>query len=202
MARLRTFIAVPLGKVIQDRCAVLQEELGRAGADLKWVEYENLHVSLLFLGEVDERDVLDVCRATTDACKGHAPFVLTVEGVGCFPNPRRPRVVWTGLSEGGPEVIALHDALEPPLLDLGCYRREDRQYTPHVTLGRVKGEHGTDCLAAALARHADWHGGTIDVREVHVLSSQLTPKGPIYAVLSRARLQSSERPSAEREEAE
>ena len=196
MARLRTFIAVPLGKAIQDRCAALQQELGRGGADLKWVEYENLHVSLLFLGEVDERDVPDVCRVTTTACADLEAFTLTVEGVGCFPNPRRPRVVWVGLSEGGPELVALHDAVEAPLLDLGCYRREERQYTPHVTLGRVKGERGTDRLAAALAHHAGWHGGTALVREVHVLSSQLTPQGPIYGILSRAHLRVPGRPDA------
>jgi 2'-5' RNA ligase len=188
MARLRTFIAVDLGKAIRDRCVELQETLARAGADVKWVEVDNLHVTLLFLGEVVDRDVPALCKAVADCCAEQNPFMLSVESVGCFPNSRRPRVVWAGVGAGSAELIALHDDLEPPLLDLGCYRREDRQYTPHVTLGRVQGDGSTDVLAAALARQAKWRGGETEVREVRVLSSELRAQGPVYTVLSRAKL--------------
>jgi RNA 2',3'-cyclic 3'-phosphodiesterase len=188
MARLRTFIAVDLGKTIRDRCAALQENLARTGADVKWVEVGNLHVSLLFLGEVDEREITQLCRAVNHACAERPAFTMSVETVGCFPNPRRPRVVWVGVGEGREDLVALHDALEPPLLDLGCYRRENRQYTPHITLGRVRSEQANDDLAAALLRFATWRGSDTEVQEVQVLSSQLTPQGPVYAVLSRARL--------------
>ena len=188
MARLRTFIAVDLGPAIRARCVSLQETLARAGTDVKWVEEENLHVTLLFLGEVDDRDLPALCRAVGETCARHGGFTMSVEGVGCFPNPRRPRVVWVGVGQGQQELIALHDDLEDPLLELGCYRREERQYTPHITLGRVKGDRPTDRLASALGRHAGWRGGEIPVREVLVLSSELTPQGPVYTVLSRAKL--------------
>jgi 2'-5' RNA ligase len=188
MARLRTFIAVELDPGLRDRCVALQEKLARTGTDVKWVEQENIHVSLLFLGEVGDREVPDVCRVVSDCCTQQEGFTLTLEGVGCFPNPRRPRVVWVGVSDGAPELAKLHEALEPPLLELGCYRREERQYTPHITLGRVKSDHPTDRLAVALARSGNWRGGSMEVREVHVLSSELTPKGPIYTVLSRGKL--------------
>jgi 2'-5' RNA ligase len=188
MARLRTFIAIDLGKTIRDRCLALQETLARGGAEVKWVEEENLHLTLLFLGEVEDRDLPALCQAVADCCALHNPFPLSVETVGCFPNPRRPRVVWVGVGAGSAEVCALHDALEPPLMELGCYRREERAYTPHITLGRVKGERSTTALATALARQANWRGGETDVREVRVLSSELTPQGPIYTVLSRAKL--------------
>jgi 2'-5' RNA ligase len=85
-------------------------------------------------------------------------------------------------------VVAVHDALEAPLLDLGCYRREERQYTPHLTLGRIKSDSPTDKLAPLLARHAGWTGGTTKVGEIHIMSSELTSQGPFYSVLSRARL--------------
>jgi 2'-5' RNA ligase len=188
MARLRTFIAVDLGPTIRDRLVALQETLGRSGGDIKWVEPDNLHVTLLFLGEVEDRTVATLCQAVADCCAGQDAFSLSVASVGCFPNPRRPRILWAGIGEGADKLVALHDALEPPLLALGCYRREERQYTPHVTLGRVKGEHGTADLAAALTKQAKWRGGETDVREVRVLSSELTPQGPVYTVLSRARL--------------
>jgi 2'-5' RNA ligase len=188
MARLRTFIALDLGKPVRDRLVLLQQALARGGAEVKWVEPENLHLTLLFLGEVDAREVVELCRAVGDACATVAAFRLSVERVGCFPNPRRPRVVWAGVGEGTQEVVALHDALEGPLLELGCYRREDRPYTPHITLGRVRGEGHADALAASITRHAAWQAGATLVREVHVLSSELRPEGPVYTVLSRARL--------------
>jgi 2'-5' RNA ligase len=188
VARLRTFIAVDIGKSIRDRAVALQEKLARTGTDVKWVEPENLHVTLLFLGEVVDRDVPAVCRAVADCCQEHPAFTLSVELAGCFPNPRRPRILWVGIGEGTQELVALHDALEVPLLELGCYRREDRQYTPHITLGRVRSDRPTDSLATELARQAGWKCGTVEVTEVRVMSSQLGSEGPHYTVLSRAPL--------------
>src|SRR5260370_22733359 len=133
MARIRTFIAVDLGKAVRGRLVALQDTLARTGSEVKWVEVENLHVTLLFLGEVDDREVHKVCRIVADAVKEYPAFPMTVETVGCFPNPRRPRVVWVGVGEGTQPLCAIHDALEDPLSDLG-YRREERQYTPHITL--------------------------------------------------------------------
>jgi 2'-5' RNA ligase len=188
MARLRTFIAVGLDKSIRDRLMSLQESLGRSGADVKWVEPENLHVTLLFLGEVIDRDVPDVCRVVGEATAKRVSFPLTVEKASCFGNPRLPRTLWVGVGEGSQELCALHDSLEPPLLDLGCYRREERQYTPHITLGRVKTDRPNDVLAQALARQLGWQGGRELVREILVMSSELTREGPMYTVLSRAKL--------------
>jgi 2'-5' RNA ligase len=188
MARIRTFIGVDIGKDVRSRCVAMQETLSRAGADVKWVEAENLHVTLLFLGEVDDREVADVCRAVALVAGRHESFSLSVAGVGCFPNPRRPRVVWAGIGEGTEELVAIHDALEPPLMELGCYRREERQYTPHLTLGRVQGEQQTESLAAALARKADWQAGSLEVRELLIFSSQLMREGPVYSILGRGKL--------------
>jgi 2'-5' RNA ligase len=188
MTRIRTFIAVAIDKAIRDRAVVLQEALGRAGADVKWVEPENMHVTLLFLGEVEDRTLPAVCRVVAEVAAGLAPFEMSVAGAGCFPNARRPKTLWVGIGEGLQELVALHDALEPPLLELGCYRREERQYTPHLTLGRVKGDAGADELAAALARRSDWQGGQVRVREVLVMSSELRPEGPTYTVLGRGKL--------------
>lgn len=189
--RLRTFIAVDLGKPLRERLVALQAQLAQSGAAVKWVETENLHVTLLFLGEVDERELPPLCRAVSVVCGRHDRFDLRLETVGCFPNPRRPRVVWAGVGAGASELVALHDALEPPLLELGCYRREERQYTPHITLGRVQSDQSADALTATLLKQARWRGGEVEVREVQVMSSQLTPRGPEYAVLSRAKLRKS-----------
>src|SRR5215470_14642284 len=121
MGRLRTFIAVDIGKTIRNRAVALQESLGKTGADVKWVEPENLHVTMLFLGEVDQRDLMSVCRAVAAVAAGIVAFLISIEKAGAFPNARRPRTLWVGVGSGAGEVTALHDALEGPLLDLGCY---------------------------------------------------------------------------------
>ena len=115
-------------------------------------------------------------------------FPLSVEGTGCFPNPRRPRILWVGVGQGLQEMVALHDALEDPLFELGCYRRENRPYTPHITLGRTRTEQPIHELSAALTKYQSFKAGETVIGEVQVMSSQLTPAGPVYTILSRAKL--------------
>jgi 2'-5' RNA ligase len=188
MARLRTFIALDPGKAIRGRIVTLQETLARAASGVKWVEEDNLHVTLLFLGEVDMLDVPKVCNVVSEVTAEHTAFSMTIERAGAFPSLRRPRILWVGVGEGTQEVCSLHDDLEGPLAKLGCYRREERQYTPHITLGRNRAGPANDALSTALAKAAGWKGGETQVSEVLVLSSELTPEGPIYTVLSRGRL--------------
>src|SRR5205807_834515 len=83
----RTCTARDLGQPIGDKAVALQESLARAGSDVKWVEPENLHVTLLFLGEVDDRDVPAVCRAVGACCQERQPFTMSIEHLGCFGNP-------------------------------------------------------------------------------------------------------------------
>ncbi len=187
MARLRTFIAVDLAESQKDRCISLQENVARIGADVKWVSRANLHVTLLFLGEVDDREVPGVCRAAGDCCARFGPFLLSTEALSGFPNSRRPRTIYVGVGDGAEELITLHDVLEKPLLELGCYRREARPFTPHITLGRVKSD-ASDLLAGALQKYRAWQGGATEVHEVLVMSSQLSTAEPVYSVLSRAKL--------------
>ena|SRR5438132_1342182 len=188
MSRLRTFIAIPLESSIRDRLLALQSQLAEPAPDVKWVEAENLHLTLLFLGEVEDREIHSVCRVVSQACALQPAFPMSIEKAGSFGNPRRPRTLWVGVGAGAAEVCALHDALESPLLELGCYRREERAYAPHLTIGRVRSDRPNDALAKLLARHATWQGGQMTVREVHVMSSELERDGPRYTVLSRAKL--------------
>jgi 2'-5' RNA ligase len=187
MARTRTFIAVGLTKPIRDHIVLLQETLAGTGAEVNWVEPQNIHLTLLFLGEVDDREIPAVCRIASDGAKKQAAFSMTVEKAGCFPNPRRPRILWVGVGEGAEPLVALHDDLEIPLQDLG-YRREERRYTPHITLGRVKSERSSDQLVKQLARRTAWKAGEMTVEELLIMGSELKPAGPVYTVLGRAKL--------------
>jgi 2'-5' RNA ligase len=188
MARMRTFIAIPLDDAVRRKATALIEQLGELGPGAKWVQPETLHVTLLFLGEVDAREILDISKAVRSVTAKLPPFEMRVAGVGGFPNLRRPRTVWLGVDEGADEIVQLHDEIEESLLKLGTFRREDRAFTPHITLGRCKGDDVTPEMHDELTNLADWHGGLQIVPGVQILSSELTREGPMYTILSRAKL--------------
>ncbi len=188
MARLRTFIAIDPGADIRAHLHAVQRKLAKEVPDVKWVEEANLHLTLLFLGEVRDRDLSNVCRCVTRSIMGFECFPIEAKGIGCFPNPRRPRVVWAGIGEGAEEAIELHDILETPLYELGCYRREERQFTPHLTLGRTKSDEPGEQLARVIPQYEAWRAGDGFVSEVLIMSSELTSQGPEYTVLGRSKL--------------
>lgn len=188
MARIRTFIAVGVDSGVRAAAAALQRELAKTAPEVRWTTADQMHVTLHFLGDLDDRDLAGVCRAVTKVCTKRPPFRLTVSGVGAFPTARRPKTIWAGLTEGAEELSALHAALAVPLSDLGVYRHEERAYNPHLTLGRLKADAAAPAVAAALPKYADWAGGDTLVTEVRVMSSELRRDGPEYTVLGRAEL--------------
>ena len=111
-----------------------------------------------------------------------------MSGVGGFPNLRRPKILWTDLGDGVEKLKTLHDDLETELLKLGCYRREDRAYTPHLTLGRLTAENREEDWGAILAQYADWHGGISPINEVLIMTSDTKRGEPVYSVVGRAKL--------------
>jgi 2'-5' RNA ligase len=188
VGRNRIFIGVDVCERIRDNAASLQQALARTGAGVKWVSAAGMHITLLFLGEVDNRDLHAVCRAVKEVAAGERPFSLRIAGVGAFPNARRPKVVWAGITVGGETLQRLHDELETRMLDLGCYRKEEREYSPHLTLGRARGESDGFAIAAELAKHGSWDGGLTQVNEILVYTSELERDGPVYTVVGRGEL--------------
>lgn len=185
MARLKLFTGVSVGPAVRSAAAALQQSLAQCGANVKWVEPENLHLTINFLGEVDDRDLHSICRAITAVAKGEPSFRLSVQGVGAFPTTRRPKILWAAVNDGAESLQRIHTVSEPKLLELGVYRREERGYTPHLTLGRVKDEADGQLIAAELPRHSDWRGGDVFVEEVLLFNSDLRREGPVYSVIAR-----------------
>lgn len=188
MARTRTFIGIDIGDGIRKNAVSLQETLAKTGAQVKWAAPEGLHVTLLFLGEVDNRELHAVCKEVAAVAATEAPFVLRVGGVGAFPNARRPKVVWGGITDGAEPLLRLNAGLEERMFELGCYRKEERGYTPHLTLGRAAGDSDAALLAAELPKRLTWDGGRFAVDEVLVFSSDMGRGGPVYTVIGRAPL--------------
>jgi 2'-5' RNA ligase len=137
---------------------------------------------------LDDRDLVAVCKQATTAARREPPFTLCVCGVGAFPTPRRPKVLWGRIAEGAECLLRLHAAIAAPLIQAGVYRKEDRDYTPHLTLGRANADEDSNRLAAEMPKRVGWDGGTTAVDELLVFSSELRRTGPEYAVLARSPL--------------
>jgi 2'-5' RNA ligase len=188
--KLRTFIAVETPPDVVGRAMKLARSLAPTAeaADVKWVSPENLHWTVKFLGDIHPRDLAEICQALAVAARSVAPFRMTVAGAGAFPNIDRPRTLWLGAGEGGECLVALADAIETEMTQIG-FRREGRRYEPHLTIGRVRtGGPAQSELAARLAENTDFDGGAMEVDEVVLFSSELRPSGPVYEALERVEL--------------
>lgn len=186
--KIRTFVAVELSPAVVAQAVRLAELLRLAEADVKWVESPNMHLTLKFLGDVREEDTADVCRVVTKAAAEFEPFDIAVGGAGAFPNARRPRTLWIGVTQGGKELISLQTAIERVLAKRG-FPKEHRAFHPHLTIGRVRdGSPAMVELGQAIQDHADFAAGTSTVREVVVFASYLSSTGSTYEPLGRAAL--------------
>jgi RNA 2',3'-cyclic 3'-phosphodiesterase len=183
----RTFIAVTASPEIRQNAVKLINLLRPIAEGVKWVVPEKLHWTLQFLGDVDELDTPDVCRAVAKAAEELEPFPLEARGAGAFPSPLRPRTLWIGAGEGAREMTALQKAVQRRLAKRG-YRGEQRRYVPHLTIGRAGRKTSPAPLSAELAGLADFEAGSMLVDEVTVYASRLGHEGSTYEVLSRAPL--------------
>lgn len=186
--RVRTFVAVETSEAVRAAAAKVIRRLAKHDAPVKWVEPENMHLTLKFLGEVNSLEIPEVCRGVAEAVAEVAGFSFDIVGVGAFPKIERPRTIWLGVTIGADELAELHKQIEKGLKKLG-YPPENRRFSPHLTLGRVK--HAGPELAelSELVKSLSDHPiGTTAVDEVTVFSSELTREGPVYQALSHASL--------------
>jgi 2'-5' RNA ligase len=185
----RTFIAIPLPDLVGQRLAGWQRELAPEFPGCRWVEPQPFHITLAFLGDVPNRDLNALCLAVAAAAEPFGRFELRVEGLGAFPGPARPRVVWAGITadELGP-LGELRTAVVRAANQAG-YRPDDPRFHPHVTLGRIRSDRGRPCDLTEIVRCEQGRSaGSFPVVEVVTYASTLGPKGATYAPLNRARL--------------
>jgi 2'-5' RNA ligase len=186
---VRAFVAVETSSDIRGKARRLIADLAATTANVKWVDPDNLHFTLKFLGDVPLLEVHAICTAVAEAVGDLPPFDVLARGAGAFPTLERPRTLWLGVDEGADAMRELHDAVERGLAPYG-FRHEQRRFRPHLTLGRVRNSSGAGIvdLAQRLAAHGEFAGGSTDVCEVVVFASDLGRNGPRYEPLSHARL--------------
>jgi 2'-5' RNA ligase len=190
---MRTFIAIELPEQIKDSLAKLQEELKSSGADVKWVEPRNIHLTLKFLGERDDKKVKRITEILEEVALNHRTFQAKIDSLGGFPNLHSPRVIWVGISQGDGETKAIAQDLEENICKVGI-PKEDRPFSSHITIGRTRSPVGKDKLAQAITVSAEEirkENLEFTVGLITLFKSTLTPKGPIYEVLKAASLKTS-----------
>ena len=156
--------------------------------DYHWVAKENLHVTLNFLGDVDESQVPSVCRLIQDSIAGLEPFELAFRGLGCFPKLDKPRVVWIGVDAGYDELVEVNRVLGDALETMR-FPKDRHDYRPHLTLGRIRrGGRFSHEISNAVERGSDQLFGATFVDQIVIYSSYLDRSGPTYTPMSRIKL--------------
>lgn len=185
----RTFIAIPVPDTIGQQLGRRQARLTPELPDCRWTEGATFHLTLAFLGDVRNSDLNDLCRAVASAVEPFERLELQLDGLGAFPSPRKPRVIWAGVTSANPQsLLDLREAIVQATARVG-YRPDDPRFHPHITLGRIKSERGRERdLTSILDRGPPWPRGPFTAVEVVTYASALGPDGPSYAPLGRARL--------------
>jgi 2'-5' RNA ligase len=190
MSSLRLFIAVDFSEDVVRAAAEVGRQMRRTldmpGTRISWVKPENLHLTLKFLGDIEEETVPLIREALDAAAARHGVFGVCVRGARTFPGGGKPRVIWLGLREGADRMTALAADIERELCALGC-PRDERGFRPHLTIARVKVAGRAD-YAGACRRVDDRDAGACKIDHVTLYSSTLDPKGAVYTVQHRAAL--------------
>jgi len=187
---MRTFIAIELPKEIRDSLANLQDKLKSTGADVKWVEPDNIHLTLKFLGEIDDQKLDKITSILENIAKDKNSFHIFISSIGAFPRISSPRVIWVGIDMGEKETKGIVKALEEKIEKIGI-PKEDRPFSSHITIGRTRSALNLQKLAEGLKtleNDLKIKVAEFDVTKITLFKSTLTPKGPIYEVLKETNL--------------
>ena len=186
---IRAFVAIDLPDAVRSAVEEVQRRLQRAhtGVKVSWTKLANLHLTLQFLGYVEEPTIPKISAFLDQLIVRHAPFDVPVGGAGAFPNERVPRVLWVGCRDEHGKLKALAADVQRAMRAFG-FEPEQREFTAHLTLGRVRQPRPDAALTRALDSIKDCACGTMRVDTVHLFQSELHPAGSIYTKLSSHRL--------------
>ena len=183
---MRTFIAVEVPVAVRDRVAELEHQLQETGTDIKWVDPGNIHITLKFLGNIDTGQPSVIRNGLCAALDGTHSFDLKLGRVGAFPDLNRPRVFWVSVVEGREELTAMQQRIETELHSCG-FVREERPFSPHLTIGRVRSPKGLAKLTEQV-QATTFETDPFPVARVAVVKSDLKPGGPVYTVIDHVNL--------------
>ncbi len=191
MEKIRSFIAIELPAEVKQALAEVQRKIKSAGnLPVRWVDPANIHLTLKFLGDIDADSPAKIIGALEEAIKGSKPFDIEVKGLGVFPNMNRIQIIWVGLYGEMEKLGQIQKNIEAGLKPLG-FLPENRPFTPHLTLGRVRDycrPEERQKLGQVISANSFEGKHIITVTSINLMKSQLTPEGPIYSKLGAVTL--------------
>ena len=187
MSKIRAFIAISISSDIKQELAALIDKLKTSGADVKWVNPENIHLTLKFLGYISPEKIEEVKKVLDGIKSKFTPFKITFSGVGAFPKLSYPKVIWVGIQNGKDDAKRIYELLETELEKAG-FEKEERAFSAHLTIGRVRSGKNKAALKPAIESLSFSSDKILEVEHITLFQSTLTPKGPVYTPLYEARI--------------
>jgi len=178
---LRAFISIDVKP--SDQMVQFHSALKSANAQIKLVDLDIIHLTLKFLGNAEEDLVPQIVQSMETSVERMDPFTIQFHGTGAFPNLNHMKVVWIGV-RGIEEMRSIADHLNDELADFG-FKKERRKFSPHLTIGRVKGGRNKDRLAEVINEWRDEDFGDLDVQNIRLKKSVLSPQGPTYSTVHK-----------------
>lgn len=188
MEKIRSFLAIEIDEKLCPKMEELQKKLREVQADVKWVSPKNVHLTLKFFGSITQEELEKAAQIIHPIASQRKPFLISISGLGCFPSRNRPRVIWLGINDGAKEVSLLQKEIEKRLLDAG-FPAEERPFTPHLTMGRVRSGRGLSQLIHLIGVNEKFEIGMFGVDEIILFKSDLLPSGAVYTRLRTFQLQ-------------
>ncbi len=193
---IRTFIAIKLDETLLIALKRVQDKFKRQmpPGTVRWVAPEGIHLTLKFLGDTPRARLPEIAAGLARAIAGFAPFEFSVEGRGCFPNFRRPRVIWVAVRDKSQNLMRLNAAVEREIAPLG-WPTEDRGFSPHLTLGRVTRDadrRAEEAIGQAVEKSVVEQIGRQRVSAISLIQSDLRPSGAVYSTLAEVPLDAAE----------
>jgi len=184
---IRTFIAVKLPRAIQEKIGTLQDKFKNPQDKITWTNPYNIHITLKFLGDIISSRIAHIEKIISDTARNYRSFEISIYGIGTFPKIGQPHIIWAGIRNGKDELNNLYTAVIDNLKKIG-YSKQKREFTPHLTLGRIKHIGNTGNFMRRVYKHKEDILANLVVNDILLLKSTLTLKGPIYKTLYKARL--------------
>lgn len=179
---MRTFVAIEIESGIKDKIAKLVEELAKRNVKVGWVKKESIHLTLKFLGEIEEKRLKEISNRLKEISSRMSPFKIRIEGAGWFPEgSSKPRVLWVGVKYPK-DLKNLWEEIEKEMERIG-FKPEGREFSPHITIGRVKERGGIGDVMEILKKYTSNFFGEMEVRRIVLFQSILKPDGAEYKPL-------------------
>ena len=181
---IRAFLAIEPPENVLQEITRLQEKLKREiSGRLSWTRPQGQHLTLKFFGDISTEDVKNICSAVQNRIVSEQKLNLKVEKLGVFPDVRRPRVLWCGVTGDVERLSVLQKKIDNDLAAIG-FPAEDRPFKAHLTLARIKDSRDMTGISEALKKHNEFTAGEFNCTELILFQSKLSPQGAIYTKLA------------------